>query len=86
MSEFLDWLVLLGPWSFFLCVWLALTVLGLLVMALASIEHRDLPLEHHVRRGWCKRFGHVPVAEERGRPVTAFNLCIRCGKILERIP
>lgn len=34
----------------------------------------------------CKRKGHVPVADDRGLPVTSFYLCLRCGKVGERRP
>lgn len=40
---------------------------------------------HAFRRWLCRRVGHVPFADERGRPVTAFYVCIRCGKIGGRI-
>lgn len=40
---------------------------------------------HALRRWLCRRVGHVPLADERGRPVTAFYVCIRCGKIGGRI-
>ncbi len=42
-------------------------------------------LGHEVRRWVCARVGHDPLADERGRPVTAFYVCIRCGKIGGRI-
>lgn len=85
MSEFLDWLVLLGPWSFFVLAWAGLTVCLLLALGVQIVLDRTA-LGHRARRWWCKRTSHVPISDERGRPVTAFNVCIRCGKILERIP
>lgn len=38
-----------------------------------------------LRRWLCRRVGHVALADERGRPVTAFYVCARCGKIGGRI-
>lgn len=40
---------------------------------------------HSVRRWVCRRFGHLAAADERGRPVTALYVCVRCGKIGGRI-
>lgn len=47
--------------------------------------HSTTETGHHLRRWVCARVGHEPLADERGRPVTAFYVCIRCGKIGGRI-
>jgi hypothetical protein len=33
-----------------------------------------------LRRAYCARFGHRVVRDDRGAPVTDFEVCRRCGK------
>lgn len=35
---------------------------------------------HRWRRFVCRIVGHRVMFDERGAPVTAFNVCARCGK------
>lgn len=43
-------------------------------------------LRERFLRWLCKWLGHIPAAHERARPVTAFVVCRRCGKIGDRLP
>lgn len=43
----------------------------------ATCEQEELD-----RRAVCAASGHDPVRDDRGAPVTDFELCRRCGKIL----
>lgn len=65
--------------------WFLLAVLVVLARAALKTARRS-ELAERARRAWCRRFGHAPVIEERGRPVTAFVVCRRCGKIGARRP
>lgn len=47
--------------------------------------HATLPVEV-LERLLCREVGCRLVEERRGAPVTAFELCVRCGKIGERLP
>lgn len=47
---------------------------------------RDSHFVEQARRWWCRRFDHAPVSDERARPVTAFVVCRRCGKVGARLP
>lgn len=65
--------------------WFLLAVLVVLARAALKTARRS-ELAERARRAWCRRFGHAPVIEERGRPVTAFVVCRRCGKVGIRVP
>lgn len=88
MSEFLEWLTLMGPWGFVLAAWALLASVGVLLIIWHELAARFLRTDagHHVARWLCRRFDHEWLADERGRPVTAFNVCLRCGKIGDRLP
>lgn len=43
-------------------------------------------IRERFRRWLCGKLGHISTAQEAARPVTAFAVCLRCGKIGERLP
>ena len=46
--------------------------------------HHTMPLEQ-LERATCNTVGHREVEDRRGAPVTEFQVCVRCGKIGERL-
>lgn len=56
-----------------------------------DVEHeRPAPLHStldlvRLERVLCAQAGHREVDERRGEPVLAFKLCVRCGKVGERL-
>lgn len=84
MSEFLEWLALLSPWSIVLVGWAVFTLCGVMFVAWPWFLRTEPG--QPVARWVCRRFDHDWLADERARPVTAFNVCLRCGKIGDRLP
>lgn len=58
--------------------------LFVLVLLAGASRRRFLANELRLRRE-CRRFGHVELEDRRGAPVCEFEVCGRCGKMLDTL-